>query len=239
MSNGGLTVHLVMFDIDGTLTLTNEASDASFLDALSDVLAIDDVDTDWSTYRNVTDQGCLEEIVFAHLGRAPTSEEAAHIRELYASLLGARAEADPRLIRPVAGAAEVFATLCADPGVTVSLATGTWHECATIKLHYAGIDHGGIAIATASDSAVREEIMKISERRAQVAAATDFATRTYVGDALWDVTASRNLSYGFIGVAAGGPGGVAMLSRAGAGVIVTDYLEGRFRQLLEVRWSAV
>ena len=239
MSNGGLTVHLVMFDIDGTLTLTNEASDASFLDALSDVLAIDDVDTDWSSYGNVTDQGCLEEIVVAHLGRAPTPEEAVHIRERYASLLGARAEADPGLIRPIAGAAEVFAALRADPGVMVSLATGTWHECATIKLHYAGIDHDGIAIATASDSTVREEIMKISERRAHVAAATDFVTRTYVGDALWDVTASRNLSYGFIGVAAGDPGGEAMLSRAGAGMIVTDYLEGRFRELLEVCWAAV
>ena len=231
-------MHLLMFDIDGTLSLTNDASDASFLDALFAELGIDNVETDWSKYRNVTDQGCLEEIVFAQTGGLPTVDESTRIRQRYATLLQARAEADPDLIRPVAGAAEIFESLRARPGVTLALATGTWHECAAIKLHHAGINHDGIAMATSSDSAVREEIMKLSESRARAAAFEDFATRTYVGDALWDIRASQHLSYGFIGIAAGTDIGTDVLSQAGAGMVVANFLDGRFELFLERIWSA-
>ena len=231
-------MHLVMFDIDGTLSLTNDASDASFLDALAAELGIEDVDTDWSKYKNVTDQGCLEEIVFAKTGSLPTADECARIRQHYAMLLKARAEADPNLLRPVPGAAEIFESLRVRPGVTLALATGTWRECASIKLRHAGINHAGVAMATSSDSAVREEIMKLSESRARAAAVTNFATRTYVGDALWDLKASQHLSYGFIGVAAGVDSGTDALSQAGAHMVVGNFLEERFELFLTDRWAA-
>ena len=230
-------MHLVMFDIDGTLTLTNEASDRSFLDALSEVTGIHQVDTNWNSYVNVTDQGCLEEIFIAALGRLPTDSETDAVRRRFAQLLRQRAAADPQLIREVDGASETFSALRQRRDVLIALATGTWLECAEIKLYYGGIDHDDIALATASDSAVRVDIMACAESRARSLSGVDsFTTRTYVGDAPWDVLASRQLSYGFIGVASDGSEARHRLREMGANLVVDDFEGERFEEFLTSLW---
>jgi beta-phosphoglucomutase-like phosphatase (HAD superfamily) len=50
-------MHLVMFDIDGTLTLSNDLDDTAFLNALDEVFNIREFSTDWATYPHVTDAG--------------------------------------------------------------------------------------------------------------------------------------------------------------------------------------
>ena len=229
-------MHLMMFDIDGTLTQTNESSDVAFLGALADVMDITEVDTDWTTYTNVTDQGCLEEIVRRGRGRLPTQGECGQIRERYVELLKREAERDPSIVRPTPGAVEAFADLCRRSDVTVALATGTWYECACLKLGLAGFEFESMAMATASDSAAREEIMKLAETR--VLEATQlrcFATRTYVGDAVWDVRASQSLSYNFIGISQSER--AQALRRAGATRIVEDFTGTDFFTFLEEIWA--
>jgi hypothetical protein len=84
-------MHLAMFDIDGTLTLSNDLDDAAFLSALDEVFNIREVSTDWATYLQVTDAGIFREICITHLKRiASLSEEAAFracfMQQLYSSI---------------------------------------------------------------------------------------------------------------------------------------------------------
>ena len=61
-------MHLVMFDIDGTLTRSCGIDSRCFVDALCEVLGIQSIDTDWSNYRHTTDSGIAQEIITKQLG---------------------------------------------------------------------------------------------------------------------------------------------------------------------------
>ena len=230
-------MNLVMFDIDGTLTNTNDVDNTCFVKALSEVLGIEAVDTDWTTYKNVTDQGCLEEFVFRHLGRAATQEESNDIKKYHIELLEKQARAKPELFAPIAGAVEMIGELGRRPETIVSLATGAWLESAEIKLREAGFVRDGIPMATANEAVAREEIMMLAERRAaEKMSVGGFETRTYVGDALWDVRAANELGYNFIGIAEGGRADA--LRNAGARWVLRDFADkGRVREILQTIWD--
>jgi beta-phosphoglucomutase-like phosphatase (HAD superfamily) len=48
-------MHLVMFDIDGTLTETMKVDEECFVRSFKDVFGFADIDTDWSHYPRTTD----------------------------------------------------------------------------------------------------------------------------------------------------------------------------------------
>ncbi len=55
-------MHLVVFDIDGTLVDSYGFDAELYADALRQVLGID-IDTDWARYRNASDSGILDQII--------------------------------------------------------------------------------------------------------------------------------------------------------------------------------
>ena len=61
-------MNLVMFDIDGTLTDTNEVDKQCYVQALLRDFSRGRSDTDWTQYEDSTDQGCLEEFARRHMG---------------------------------------------------------------------------------------------------------------------------------------------------------------------------
>ena len=113
-----------MFDIDGTLTKTNDVDHLCFVQALSEVLQMEAVDTDWTNYRNVTDQGCLEEFILRNMGRPATQKESRSIKKRHIELLAQYAEINPDLFTPIPGAIEMLGDLDRQPEAAVSLATG-------------------------------------------------------------------------------------------------------------------
>ncbi len=50
-------MHLVMFDIDGTLTETMKVDEECYVRSLAEVCGFTDVETDWSSYTHATDSG--------------------------------------------------------------------------------------------------------------------------------------------------------------------------------------
>ncbi len=230
-------MHLVMFDVDGTLTHTNTVDNDCFLAALNEIFNIADVDRDWTTYTHVTYQYCFFEIVRRYAGREASQDELLATKKRHVQLLQEKADTDTSRFQQVAGADEALAMLQKRPDVTVALATGAWLEPTRIKLQTAGLKMNGIPTATSNDSVSREEIMRIAEARAQEAAGVPFRTRTYVGDGVWDVHAAANLSYYFIGV---GTGAREETLRAEGAKRVVPTLEtsGAFPALLKAIWNA-
>jgi len=230
-------MHLVVFDIDGTLTATNRVDNECFVSAMQEVLQITDIDTDWTKYGNVTDRGCLEEIVQKHKGRCGTETELNRVKRRHIALLRERAESDAELFRSIRGAHETIERLKMLPNVRIALATGAWLESALIKLRSARFTMESISLATCDDSISREEIIRIAEARALQGAAFRFQTRTFVGDAVWDVQAAARLSYEFIGVYADSK--ADRLRAEGARWLISDYGNGEiFFKILEGIWNA-
>ena len=180
----------IMFDIDGTLVDSFTFDEQCFTSAVTEVLG-HDIDTQWDTYRHVTDRGLLMEL----LGKVGRSDEIHHIEaevkerfvhKLLEHLAANRAQA-------TAGAVEFIAELKGRDDVSLSIATGGWLESALIKLESAGIDIDGIPIATSNDHYIRTEIMRLAQK-----ASGDLSPVVYFGDAEWDKRACAELGFEFI-----------------------------------------
>jgi phosphoglycolate phosphatase-like HAD superfamily hydrolase len=229
-------MNLVMFDIDGTLTGTNDVDSRCFVQAVEDVLGIRNIDAEWDHYAHATDEGCLQEIVARNSLHPVNPADLKRVRERHFQLLRQSASSDESLFQVIPGAREMLVDLQARKNITVAFATGAWLESAIIKLTHARIDLNNIPLATSSDAISRGQIMQISEERANKTGKV-FTTRIYVGDAVWDVQAAIGLGYHFIGVASG-PEADALRSK-GATWIVPDYSDkNRFLSTLNEIFSA-
>ncbi len=189
-----------MFDIDGTLTLTNEADERCFVQALQEVFGFAEINTDWSSYPHCSDSAILEELFQTQRGRSPGPVEVASFQSHFVALLTRSTTAQP--FDQVSGAREFLGELMANAAFAVSLASGGWECSACLKLRSAGLDLARLPAAFADDAHSREAIMQASLTRAAQSCFRDsFDSVIYIGDGVWDARASRNLGYGFIGMA--------------------------------------
>jgi len=215
-------LNLVVFDIDGTLIRSVELDDRCFVRAFADVLGIEGICADWSRYENSTDSGLAREIVRRHLGREPSLEEIAMLRERCCQLLRKAQARHPGAIRAVEGAAAMLAQLKGDTPWRAAIASGSWPEAARIKLDAAGLCVDNLPCAFADRAEDRCEILRLAVAQAvQRYAPRGFQKVVYVGDGPWDVHAARRLQIAFVGMA--GRQGAAPLVSAGAPAVLDSF----------------
>ena len=190
-------MHLVMFDIDGTLVDSNGFDGELYAQAVRRVLGVE-VDRTWQSYRHVTDSGILEEVLEHYEGGGDVSGLAAEVKTRFIELVREYLVDESNKLEPVPGACQLIDQLQSSPGVTVAIATGGWKETAELKLAAVGIECDRTPLATSSDAVSRIEIMRLAEQRA--AADGPFLRRTYFGDAPWDLAASAELGYAFVAI---------------------------------------
>ena len=194
-------MHLVIFDIDGTLTETTKVDEECFVRSLGDVCGFHDVDTDWLRYKHATDSGIFHEIHEARTGRPPSADEVSRFRQHFVALLAQASSGSA--IAPIPGAPQLLSGLAGSVGHRVSLATGGWRDSARLKMASAGMCFDDHPAASADDALDRESIMKLSMQRAVERYGGPFAGTVYVGDAVWDARACRGLGIPFIGIGSG------------------------------------
>ncbi len=185
-------VHLVMFDIDGTLIESNEFDSECFRAAVEDVLQVA-IDTNWDKYHHATDAGILSQIMDELKLADERQSLFAAVKERYLHHISSYISGHK--VSPIGGAPEFLARLARRPDVRVALATGGWLEPAVLKLEAAGLGVAGIPMASSSDHFSRIEIMRIAEARC---GADQYQSKTYFGDGPWDLKASRALGYSFV-----------------------------------------
>jgi phosphoglycolate phosphatase-like HAD superfamily hydrolase len=217
-------MNLVIFDIDGALTLTNKVDSHCYRCALREVLGIKNIDTEWANYRDATDSAIASALVEARYGAPPSSEELHAVRERFVALLEQAFAHDPVACRAVPGAAAILAELSERVGFAVGLATGGWLESARLKLRNAGLGERELPLASASDAYSRAAIMALAaERVAALWGVSGFKSIVYVGDAVWDVRAARRLGWHFVGIGSGER--AACLRSEGAHCVIADYCD--------------
>ncbi len=212
---------LVLFDVDGTLSLTTGVDRGCYVRAFA-ALGIEGIDTDWSSYPSCTDWSIGAEIL-ARDGRQATEEELARARERLVAELDATLAREPAAFAAVPGAASALERVRREPGWAVAVATGAWRGSAEVKLRGAGLDLSWASWGTSDDAPDREGILGAAIERAQTAhGIASFERIVSIGDGSWDVTTARTLGIAFIGVAAG-DGSLAELQAAGASHVFPDY----------------
>src|ERR1700722_6031653 len=158
------SMKLVMFDIDGTLTQTEQADATCFVEALREVFGFTDINTDWANYPHCSDSGILEELFQRQLGRSPMPAEICTFQSCFVALLIAAAAVQP--FGPIAGAKEFLWKLIGQSNFAVSLASGAWECSARLKLASAGLNFPEIPAAFSDNAHAREAIMQASLERA-------------------------------------------------------------------------
>ncbi|NEZ04983.1 HAD family hydrolase [Wenzhouxiangella sp. XN201] len=193
-------MHVVCFDIDGTLVASAGFDGELYAEAIRDVLGVE-IDTDWSQYENVTDSGILEEILEKHSSPDQRGRMAQQVHTSFVGLTKRYVAENPSLIREIPGALALVGELRKSPEVRVCVATGGWAETAALKLRAIGLEPNDLAMATGSDALRRTDIMRLAESRATQGVVAK--RRTYFGDGVWDQRAASQLGYDFVAVGGG------------------------------------
>ena len=185
-----------IFDIDGTLVESSGFEDDLYIAAVRDVLGEVCIRRAWNTYRHVTDSGILRQIMEENRIRGED-----RIREVRFRF-GDKASQYLRnggKCNPIVGAIGLIDELRAAPGFAVGFATGGWGHTARMKLEHAGFNLEHAVLASSDDGLERTAIMRkcldILEAKGK-----SFQRIVYVGDAEWDVRATGELGWHFIGV---------------------------------------
>ena len=204
-------MQLAIFDIDGTLTDTNAADNACFLQAFEEALGIRNIDTDWTSYRYSTDSGIVSEILERHRGRADQADVEV-LRTRFVELLEERFKTQP--LQPIPGAPDLLRRLKTERGWRCAIATGGWRDSALMKLRTARVEVEGFPFASSDEACSRVAILEAVIEEARRIHLHPFARTVYIGDAAWDVRTAARMRLPFVGVGAGSRG--ERLRKAGA-----------------------
>ncbi|MCP4750745.1 MAG: HAD family hydrolase [Proteobacteria bacterium] len=214
-------MHLIMFDVDGTLVESSTYDGRCFIKAVEDLFPQIRINPDLNDYRYVTDSGIAMELIERHTGRNATDAELEKIMSDYLLHMEEEYRADSRKFTKVPGAVDVLDTLKSKDNMALALATGGWGDTARFKMNKSGIDADSLPMASASDAVSREEIMTLAYRRAKERYQVDeFESITYIGDGLWDLKACKNLGYTFVGIGHD----IQTLKEHGAKYLIQHYL---------------
>jgi phosphoglycolate phosphatase len=209
---------LVLFDIDGTLLLTDGAGRRAIGQALRDEAGTaGPIDT----YRldGKTDPQIVRDLLTAAGHEAADDDDRIQaVCRRYVALLERELEATPGATRLLPGVHAVLDALEQRGDAMVGLLTGNVVEGAALKLRAAGIDMARFVVgAYGSDHAHRPALPPIASRRAAQLMGRELsgADVVIIGDTPADVTCGVSISARAIGVATG-KYGRAELVAAGA-----------------------
>ncbi|HYU98220.1 MAG TPA: HAD family hydrolase [Pyrinomonadaceae bacterium] len=215
-------MNLAIFDIDGTLTNTNNVDEDCFVKALAEVHSINDIVTDWTAYPHTTDSGITQHIFEERFGRSPEETELSKFKNCFVGMLSQQYQTDSLNFAEIPGASVALQMLKQDSDWAVAIATGCWRESALLKLKVANIDTDGIPGAYAEDGLSREDILKAAVSRSLEQHGVSCFERTVsIGDGLWDVRTAGRLSFAFLGIGCGES--ASRLQQAGARHVIADF----------------
>lgn len=202
-------MRLILFDIDGTILLTDGAGRRAIHRAL-----LEEIGTagpiDSYRFDGKTDPQIVRELL-AHADHpdAGRADRVQAVCDRYLGLLEAELASPAQQTRVMAGVMELLAALVeaeSERHALVGLLTGNIERGAALKLHSAGIAPSRFAVgAYGSDAAHRPDLPAIARRRAEALLGAPLSGRdvVIVGDTPDDVACARPIEARTVAVATG------------------------------------
>src|SRR6185437_6675669 len=216
-------VKLVLFDIDGTILLTDGAGRRAIQRALREIFG--SAGPDQHRFDGKTDPQIVREMMrLDGHADAHIDERMPRLLERYVECLNDELAAHPAGVRLMAGIRPLLDALEHRNDVILGLLTGNLAGGARAKLRAAGIDPHRFRVgAYGSDHELRGELPAVAQRRARVECGVDIAgcDVIVIGDTPADIACGRAIGARAIGVATGHYG-VDELSRHGAVAVFAD-----------------
>lgn len=193
-------MHLVIFDIDGTLIHSHSKEVDCFEQALANVTGITGIDKDLANYDHVSDRGIANQCILKALHRTATEQEQIEIENEFIRIFANILDETPPT--PIPGVHELFESLLQQNDYALAIATGCYFRSAALKFKHAALPIAHLPIGSSNDSAIRTDIMQAAHLRAMSTyRLSEFKSITYIGDGPWDIRAVSRLKWGFIGIA--------------------------------------
>jgi len=216
-------VKLVLFDIDGTIMITNGAGRRAVHRALLEVFGT--IGTSDHRFDGKTDPQIVRELMrIAGHGEETIDARMERMLDRYVTYLHEELARPEHRARVFPGVQELIEALDARRDALLGLLTGNLAAGARAKLHAAGIDPDRFRVgAFGSDHELRGELPAIAQRRARDAFGVDIPGHDVIviGDTPADVACGRAIGARAIGVATGHYG-VDVLSSHGAAAVFED-----------------
>ncbi len=193
---------LLLFDIDGTLLLTNGAGTRAANRAFEKIYGIKNAMNQIDA-AGKTDPLILKEIFLNELNRDYAQQEARALYDHYIPFL--EEETGKAEITVMPGVRQLLENLTAREDMVLGVATGNIEEGAWIKLRSAGLDKHFKFGGFGSDSHSREHLILKALDRAKdhIAHPTEFEKIFVIGDTPYDINHGRAAGALTVGVATG------------------------------------
>lgn len=187
--------HLIVFDIDDTLTLSESQHQSAYVDTMLD-FGILDINQNWKEYPHHTDSHILKMNYERNFNREFSfSFIPAFERKMTERILTLKETEE------IKGAKEFLDFIISGSDYAVCFATGSLLAPAFVKLSQAGLSFDDKLIASSNALYSREEIVKDAIKKAKsYYELDDFEEIISIGDGLWDLRTAKNLGLHFIGV---------------------------------------
>ena len=217
--NSGKQVFIL--DLDGTLMPSAVCDNECFWQAVFACFGARATLPELHDFKHITDSGILNEWCLGELGRSPRKQEIGQIKQHFLQLLESASISQPRHFSPSPGVTRWLEAVADQSNVYTGIATGGWELSARLKLKLSGLERFDLPLASSDDAMPRSRIMHIAAQRTLNHQPQDNTFFTYIGDGVWDLRASQDLDWGFIGIASGVR--AARLRQAGAKHIQADF----------------
>jgi len=211
---------LVIFDVDGTLVFSEKLDSKCFATTYQEVYGLPFPTIDWRKYPHVSDSTIFKTVIQEHFNRAATVEEEESFRQKFVTNIIKNRKKTPAEFKAVPFAKQTIDRLLADNRFIVGVATGGWKAPAIVKLNFVNIPTDPLIITGADGKVTRDDIT--NETIAKARKLYDNIERiVYVGDAIWDVTTTKNMGLPLIGIRR--KGDVEFLYDLGVDLVLKDY----------------
>jgi phosphoglycolate phosphatase-like HAD superfamily hydrolase len=187
--------NLIIFDIDDTLTKSENQHQTAFVNAMIN-FGITEINKNWKSYKNVTDSYILKQNFETNLDRDFDISFIVDFEDEMTSLFLKEAETVE-----IEGAKKAVDFFMRETDYAICFATGSLLKPALIKLAQANINFVPALVESANSIYTREDIVKSAINKAKnYFQVQEFENIISVGDGIWDLRTARNLGIHFLGI---------------------------------------
>ncbi len=211
---------LIIFDIDGTLCHSRFIDDKCYIQAFKKALGLDIKNTDWNTYKHVTDYYVTCQILLNETGTEPKNNIIESIIDFYAEELKLQINKEDTSFTAIPGILDLFDFFTNNKKeYHIGIATGGFHKTAMHKLDKIGIDLPIDNIYSSNNFETKHEMI-IDFMNKKNGPNLKFDKVIYIGDREYDYNVSKELNIDFIGIDFKGNG---KLKSLGIGKVINNY----------------